>query len=259
MHPDVFEILGLAKQQELRIAVMSNGWSVGEKVLKRVEDIGVASLMISLNSLQESVHDGSRATAGSYERIMELVEVWRAQLRVTDLCLLTIVMEPNCGELVNLARFVRESALSGIMFQVLLPTEVHYPFGCEPTMRQPTATWYEGDPRWVRSLHTLHEQVQELLDLQGKGYPILNPPSQLRRFTEYYDDPIGASRVPCLGTLSRMHIDPFGEMRLCYGYPSIGCILHDDPRLAWRSKQAEQIRLASRKCTRPCRMLNCNL
>ncbi len=259
VHREVFEILELAKQQELRIVLITNGWFVDQAVLKRLEDIPLDCLMISLNSLHESVHDESRATTGSHRRIMELVEIWGAQARMTDLSLSTIVMEPNCGELTYLARLVQEKGLSGIMFQVLLPTEVHYSFARERSMPQPVATWYENDPLWVRSLDTLRQQVSELLVLQGKGYPILNPPSQLRRFVTYYEDPGRASKVPCLGTLSRMHIDPLGEMRLCYGYPPIGNILHDDPRQVWRGEQARLIRQASRECTRLCRMLNCNL
>ena len=258
-HPDIFEILELAKQQGLRIVLISNGWFVDAEVLKRVGDIGLDCMMVSLNSLLESVHDESRGTAGSYERIMDLIEIWQSQVRMTDLSLLTIVMEANCGGLVNLTRFVREKGLSGIMFQVLLPTEVHYPFAREPSMPQTAATWYEHDPRWVRSLETLRQQVSELHVMQGQGYPILNPPSQLGRFTLYYEDPRGACRVPCLGTLSRIHIDPLGQLRLCYGYPPIGNILRDAQRHVWRSEQSREIRQASRKCARLCRMLNCNL
>jgi MoaA/NifB/PqqE/SkfB family radical SAM enzyme len=259
MRADVFQIIELAKERGFRTGLISNGWLVDKGTLREIEDIGLDTLMISLNSLAASAHDESRAKAGSHQRIMELMEAWCATDRRTGLYLSTVVLEPNCGELVNLARFVRDKGLTGIMFQVLLPTEVHYCFAAEPSMPQPSAAWYEHDPLWVRSLDILRRQVRELLDLQGKGYPILNPPSQLARFTAYYEDPIRAASVPCLGTLSRLHIDPLGQMRLCYGYPAIGNVLDQDPREAWRGEQARQIRLASKECVRPCRMLNCNL
>lgn len=256
--PDVFEILKLAKQQEFRIVLISNGWLVNEEMLKRLEDIRLDCLIVSLNSLRESVHDESRATTGSYKRIMHLVKTWRAHPRTTDLCLSTIIMGPNCGELSYLADFAHEKGLNGIMFQAIVPNEAHYSFAKEPCMPESAAAWYANNPLWVQSIDTLRQQVSNLLLLQKKGYPILNPPSQLRNFTLYFEDPETARTIPCLGTLSRMYIDPFGDIRLCYGYPPIGSILHDDPRRVWRSEQTRRIRQASRKCTRLCRMLNCN-
>ena len=257
--PDCLRIIEHAKTQGFRTLLISNGWFVDEEHLRMIEGVGLDTLMISLNSLVRSVHDESRGTRGSHERIMDLLEMWQGQAGGTRLSLLTIVLESNCGELAELARFAGRAGLAGIMYQVLLPTEVHYCFAAEHSMPTPAATWYEDNPLWVENLPTLRRQIGKLLELQAAGYPILNPPSQLERFTTYYEDPGRAASVPCLGTVSRLHIDPLGQMRLCYGYPPIGHILQDDPRQAWRGKQARQIRQASRTCALPCRMLNCNL
>lgn len=256
---DVLQVVALAEERGFRTHLISNGWLVDEGLLWDVEQAGLDTLMISLNSLTASVHDESRGKVGSHERIMDLVEAWAAGKHETKLCLSTVVIEPNCGELAGLARFVEDKGIAGIMYQVLLPTEVHYSFCAMPSMPQLDAAWPGHDPLWVRSLPTLGRQVGELLKMQAGGYPILNPPTQLRRFVIYYEDPQRAAVTPCLGTLSRLHIDPLGEMRLCYGYPPIGNILQDDPLKVWRGEQARQIRRASTECIRPCRMLNCNL
>ncbi len=256
---DIFRILELAKRQGLRIVLISNGWFLDENILRQLEETGVDRLMISLNSLKESVHDASRATPGSYSRIMHLIETWCAQPRITDLCLLTIIMESNCGELSALAEFVQAKKLSGIAFQALLPTEVHYSFASESCMPESRPDWYMDDPRWVTSVDTLCQQIGVLLHLLRQGYPILNPSSQLRDFVLYFESPEAFRTRPCIGTLARMHIDPLGYIRLCHGYPPIGNILHDDPHQVWRSESAQQIRKASRKCTRLCRIQNSNL
>ena len=257
--PDCLAVVELAQAQGFRTLLISNGWLVGEELVKEIQEVGLRTLMISLNSLVPSVHDASRGTEGSHERIKNLLGLWQAETRTTRLSLLTIVMESNCGELTRLAQLVQEAGLAGIMYQVLLPTEVHYSFAAEATMATPAEDWYEGSPLWVEDLPTLRRQISELLELQAAGYPILNPASQLRRFVTYYEDPAQSATVPCLGTMSRLHVDPLGEMRLCYGYPPIGNVLRDDPRQAWRSEQARRIRASSRDCSRPCRMLNCNL
>ena len=257
--PDIFEILELAKQQKLYTVVISNGWLVDGDVLKRLDEIEVDRLMVSLNSLKESIHDESRAAPGSFDRIMHLVEAWRDQPRVTDLCLAAVIMEPNCGELSVLASFVHEKGLNGIIFQVLAPEEAHYPFSRESRMRQSAPAWYASNPLWVRNVDILRREVDRLLRLQREGCPIINPVRQLRTFPLYYEDPDAVRELPCLGTLSTMYIDPFGDIRLCYGYSPVGNILRDDPQLVWRGDQARKIRLESRKCNRLCRLLNNNL
>ena len=257
--PDMLEILDFAKRMDLRVVLLSNGWFIDADTLQALQELGVDRLMVSLNSLRKSVHDGSRGKPGSYERIMQLIQEWLASPRTTDLCLATIVMESNCGELLSLATYVNERGLSGIIFQVLLPGEVHYPFCGESRMGDSSAEWYSRSPFWVRSTDTLRSEVAALLVTQKAQGGVINPPPQLRRFPTYYENPEVVWTWPCLGTLSRMYIDPFGDVRLCYGYPPIGNILRDDARELWRSPAAQDIRRKSRRCQRLCRMMNGSL
>jgi MoaA/NifB/PqqE/SkfB family radical SAM enzyme len=257
--PDMFEILEKAKAVRLRVVLLTNGWLVKRDTLQRLEEIGVDRLLVSLNSLRESGHDESRAKAGSFARIMQLIDDWRAGERGMGLSLATVVTEANCGELSSIGRFAADKGLSGVIFQVLLPVEVHYPFGRDRTMREAQDLWYESNPYWVRNTKLLRSEVRVLLELQRAGGTVINPPSQLRRFPPYYENPQEVGTWPCLGTLSRLYIGPFGDMRLCYGFPPIGNILRDDPRECWRSAAAAEIRRRSRSCTRLCRMMNSSL
>ena len=258
-HPDCLAIVQAAKANAFRTVLISNGWFVNEERLEAIEHAGLDTLMISLNSLVESVHDESRGSKGSHRRIMEMLECWGTRGRRTRLSLLTVILDSNRGELVDLARFARDKCLGGVMFQVLLPTEVHYSFAAERCMPQTAEGWHEDNPLWVRSPASLGGQIGQLLEMQAEGYPVLNPASQLRRFVTYYEDPDDAYQPPCLGTQFRLHIDPLGDMRLCYGFPTIGNVLRHDPRQAWKNERARQIRSASKECSRPCRLLNCNL
>jgi MoaA/NifB/PqqE/SkfB family radical SAM enzyme len=259
MRADLLAFLELAKHQGLEIVLITNGWFLDVETLDRLESIGIGRLMVSLNSLREPIHDETRGKPGSHARVMAAIEAWRTQPRAMDLCLSTAVMEANCGELIALLRFVEEKGLTGIIFQVLAADEAHYPFARDPRMPELAADWYTHNPRWVRSADVLQQQLEELRSMQQAGLPVLNPPSQLRNFALYYEDPDAIRKLPCLGTLSRMYIDPFGDMRVCYGYPPIGNALRDDPRKVWRSDAARRMRRDSTHCTRLCRMLNNNL
>ncbi len=257
--PDILEILTFAKLQKLTIAVISNGWFVNRDMLGQLDDIGVDHLMVSLNSLKESVHDESRAAPGSFNRIMEILENRDQRSGNVDICLSTIIMETNCEELSDLANFAHDKGLRGILFQVLAHEFTHYPFSGTQCTPEAPPDWYVDNPLWVRSIHTLEKEVSRLLSMQKKSTVIINPASQLKAIPLYYGNPDAVMNIPCLGTLSRLHIDPFGNMRLCYGYPPIGNILNDDPRSVWRSSRAREIRLASKKCNRLCRLLNNNI
>jgi len=255
---DLLPFLELAKQQGLEIVLITNGWFLGGDTLDRLEATGVDRLMVSLNSLSGAVHDETRGKPGSHARVMAAIETWRARPRSMDLCLATAVMEANCGELTALLQFVEEKGLTGIIFQVLAADEAHYPFARDAQMQELPPDWHAHNPRWVRSIHVLRQQVDQLLARQQAGSPVLNPPPQLRNFVLYYEDPAAIRKLPCLGTLTRMYVDPFGDMRVCYGYPPIGNALRDDPREAWRSEAARRIRRDSATCTKLCRMLNNN-
>jgi MoaA/NifB/PqqE/SkfB family radical SAM enzyme len=99
---DVLQVVELARERGFRTHLISNGWLVDESLLRDAEQAGLDTLMISLNSLTASVHDESRGKTGSHERIMGLVEAWAAGEHKTKLCLSTIVIEANCGELAGL-------------------------------------------------------------------------------------------------------------------------------------------------------------
>jgi sulfatase maturation enzyme AslB (radical SAM superfamily) len=259
MRRDMFDLLELVKGRGLRIVMVSNGWFLDERGLARLEEIGVERLILSLNSLRSEVHDASRGTPGSHERIMQFIDAWHAEPCRLELCIGPLIMEPNVAELTDIVRWATGKGLSGVSFRVLAPDEVHYAFGAEAAMPQTPVRWYADDPRWVWSVDVLRRQVDELLAMQREGGRIVNPPSQLRRVAEYYESPESVRHTPCLGTLSRMYVDPYGDVRLCYGFAPIGNVLTADPRALWRSPAARRVREASRSCTRLCRMLNNNL
>lgn len=258
VRPDIAEIVASARRWGLRVVLITNGWSADAATLDRLDAAGLDVLMVSLNSLREEVHDASRGRPGSYARIMDLIERWRSGRYTMRLSLSTVVMQPNCSELVDLARFARARGLSGVAFQALLPTETHYALAGRGGMPPPSPSWWRESPLWPRDPDTLAAQVQGLLAIKRSGYPILNTPAQLRQFVPYLRNPQAVCRNVCLGPAARMYIDPLGDVRLCYGYPPIGNALRDDPHALWWGAQAACLRRASLVCARPCRLQNCN-
>lgn len=259
LRPDIDELIAHAKRLRFHVSVITNGWSADAAALDRLRALGVDQLIVSLNSLRPAVHDESRSRPGSFDHIMRLIAAWREGPPRPRLCLETVVMQPNCDEMVALARFVRDNRLSGIIYQPLGAVESHYSFSVNDSMPVGERQWWLRDPYWVRDLDTLRAEVAELLRLRRRGWPILSRAWHLRRFERYFRDPESVPEIVCVGTLTSLYVDPFGGMRLCCGYDAIGNVLTDEPQVAWRSPRARAIRAASRSCPRMCRMLNCNL
>jgi MoaA/NifB/PqqE/SkfB family radical SAM enzyme len=259
MRHDLFEILQHAREEGLYVVVISNGSLVDRHVLSELDRIGVNRLMVSLNSLRAAVHDESRSFPGSFEHLMGLVKSWQGLHPLTQFCIATVITEENCTELVPLAHFTKENGLNGIIYQVLAPVEAHYPFSEALDMPPSIKEWYEHNPLWVKQVGVFRREIGRLLELKRKGFPIINPTWQLRAFPLYYESPEAVIRQPCLGTLSTLYLDPFGDIRLCYGYPPIGNALDEDPKQVWRNTKARRVRQAAKQCDRLCRLLNNNL
>ncbi len=256
--PDIFEILGSAKAEGFYTVAISNGWNITPDTLRELGRLGLNRLIISLNSLRESVHDKTRQAPGSGRHALELIDAW-GSFRTPELAIESVVMEDNVGELVALARFVQERGMQGLVLQALAPAETHYAFGRHAAMPAPRPDWYQDNPAWVRSLDTLRAQLVELLSLKRAGAPVFNPSWQLKCMAAYYEDPQSILDVVCVGPVSAMHVDPFGNIRLCYGLEPIGNALRDSPRAIWRSAAARAQRREKRSCDQICRILNGNL
>jgi MoaA/NifB/PqqE/SkfB family radical SAM enzyme len=256
--PDIFEILESAKAQGFYIVVISNGWSITPDRMRELNRLGVNRLIMSLNSLSESVHDKTRAMPGSGGHVLELIEAWRG-FRKPELAIEAVIMEDNVGELAELARFIHEKGMQGLILQALAPSETHYAFGRYDTMPPLAPDWHKDNPAWVRSLDVLRAQLAELLSLKHAGMPVFNPSWQLKCFAAYYENPQSILGVPCVGPVSAMHVDPFGNTRLCHGLQPIGNVLRDSPRAIWRSAAARAQRRERRSCDQICRILNGNL
>jgi MoaA/NifB/PqqE/SkfB family radical SAM enzyme len=256
--PDILEILESAKAQGFYTVVISNGWNITPDTMRELDRLGVNRLIMSLNSLRGSVHDKTRLAPGSGGHVLELIEAWRS-FRKPELAIVALVTEDNVGELAELAQFVRERGMQGLTLQALAPSETHYAFGRYDTMPPLAPDWYKDNPAWVRSLDILRAQLAELLSLKRAGVPVFNPRWQLKRMDAYYENPQSILGVPCVGPVSTMHVDPFGNIRLCYGLRPIGNALRDSPRAIWRSAAARAQRREKRSCDQICRILNGNL
>jgi MoaA/NifB/PqqE/SkfB family radical SAM enzyme len=258
MRPDILEVLESARAEGFYTVVISNGWNLTPDKLRELGRVGVNRLVLSLNSVRDSVHDKTRQAPGSGRHLLELIGAWTG-FREPQLSIEAVIFEDNVAELAELARFVMRCKMHGLILQALAPSQTHYAFGKHDSMPALAPDWYHDDPAWVRSLDVLRAQMEELLALKRQGAPVFNPSWQLAGMADYYANPLSVLRMPCVGTVSAMHVDPLGNVRLCYGLQPIGNVLRDSPQAIWRGTAARAQRREKRSCPEICRILNENL
>ena len=65
--PDLFDIATHAIGRELRVALASNGTLIDEQIAKRISDVGISRVAISIDGSNASTHDSFRGVPGSFD------------------------------------------------------------------------------------------------------------------------------------------------------------------------------------------------
>lgn len=255
LRKDVFELIRYAKDLGFYVVLISNGFLLSLDKMKTLEKVGLDNLIISLNGINEKTHDESRGVNESWKRIMTIIPYLREFNIKSNIE--TILLDTNVDEIMDMVKMVKENALYGISFQVLADDKAHYAF-INDRMENAPENWYEEDRFWIKDSEKITEVIKELIVMQKKGYPILNDSFQLKSMIDYYHHPQEVCKTKCLGGISTLYVDPYGKVRICYGFEPAGNILEDDPIKIWQSHKACQIRRKIRNCNKMCRLLNNN-
>ncbi len=219
-------------------AILStNAYLIDSEMAKKIADSHVGVLGISLDGMKAQTHDAIRGVKGSHKRLMDaLGHLKKHRNGSPHICILTLMLEKNLGELPDLVRWVNESgAADSISFLALLESGlVHDKQGW---FRQP-----EYKHLWPQDLGKVKEVIDILVSLKKQGCKIVNPFSQFAALKEYYQDPEKFLRETeyCIHDYI-IDLDPTSEVLLS-GHRL--CSLKENINLKqlWFSEKANQIR-----------------
>ena len=117
LRSDLFSLLSYAWGCGFSVSVMSNGTLIDSEVAKRMRDIQVADVQVSLDGL-ESTHDCLRGD-GSFRRALEGVEYLLAE--GVDTNINVTLSRLNMREAERLIQLAEEIGVGGIAFSRLVP------------------------------------------------------------------------------------------------------------------------------------------
>lgn len=268
----LFEVLAFCQDNDIFAGITTNGSHLTEENARRLCELEVFNVSISLDSIDPAKHDRNRGFEGSYEKIMRgLDHLNKHRTARTRLCLRTTVMEWNVHELTQLADLGRaRGVISGFQpIELRNMDEAHdspedYAVVDDYAAHKPDR-FFQGltldslppslAGNWVRRLDVLDAQIAALIDRKRRGWPILNSPFHLRAIRDSFHDPglmFDVTGRDCKTGWETLIILPNGAVRSCSEMPTYGNVHHNTPQEIWVSQAARAHRKNCADCTRVC-------
>lgn len=254
MKKDLLELVGYCREKGFRTNIATNAYLIDEDMAKRIADSGLDSVNISLDSLDEKIHDYLRGIPGVYKRVMKAIEYLDKHCADFEIEICSVIYNINQDGIIDIAKWGNaDPRINWVVFMVPMQ-----PNNTSDYLQQ---NWWENkefDFLWPQDSEKACMIIDELLELKAKGYKISNQVCQLEAFKNYLSYPGSfVKRSPC--NLDRaLHVSGVGDIFICYGWESIGNIKTDDLKERWHSGDAADVRRKVVTCSRNCHfLLNC--
>ncbi|MBL7196978.1 MAG: glycosyltransferase [Candidatus Omnitrophica bacterium] len=243
---DIFEIFDYARRIGIRnLGVLTNGILV-EKYIKKLKPFlknNTISLVVSLDSLKPNIHNNIRNSDIAWQKVIESIRslsLLKKEYRQINFNVITIILNQNIEELLDLARFIKSSGSSSLQFQPLLPNNLKI------AERKKSIFWIHGD-----SLDTLDKAVDKLIDFKrgNQGF-IRNSIENLSLIKKYYRGSLNSNEANCFSAYRTILISNQGKCTTCFS--SYGDIKRQGLKDILESKEILKARERVKKCYWPC-------
>jgi len=231
------DLCSFISEKGFKSIISTNAYLIDEDMAKRIADSGLNVLAVSLESLNPNTHNYLRGKNDVFSKVMKAIEYLEKYCgSKLTLTILTIIMEKNLDEILELAEWVNKNKVfQNISFLALLETG----------LVQERHNWFKNpayQELWPQDTNKVYKLIDELIKLREKGYKIWNPISQLEAFKDYYTDPDKFMEE----TEYHIHdyiidLDENGTIYL--SGESLGNIREDDLKQLWFSKKADDMRI----------------
>lgn len=104
MRRDFFEVANYAKKRIPFLSIATNGTLLSKDNVKRIKDVGVDYVEISLDGASSSVHDSFRGVPGSFKKTLQGIKNCRDE--ELDVCIATTAHKKNLSEMSKILEIV---------------------------------------------------------------------------------------------------------------------------------------------------------
>jgi MoaA/NifB/PqqE/SkfB family radical SAM enzyme len=253
------ELISTCHQRGLRTSLATSGYLLDEKMAMRLVETGLNYIALTLYSLKEETHNYLRGMPDSYGKLMQAIEYLDKHRNSLEIAIDTVIMAPNLGGLLELAKHViQDGRIYSVFFQAVV----------QPFHSRPQDEWYNSEEYkflWPKDVQQVDYFIDELIKIkesfpQGKRDKVNNSISQLKLFKHYFKTPQDFIKKTSCSVLNdnAFTVSPDGSVNLCPYLKPIGNIRHGALKDIWYSNEASQRREEIRHCKKNCHhIINC--
>jgi len=225
LRDDLPELVRFARTNlGLRVNLITNGTLVDTGMAERLNDAGLHSAQVSLESHDETVHDELTRVKGSYRRTVDGIgHLWEHGIIVHTN---TTINRLNMDSVAAMPAFVRSLGLERFSMNMVIPS------GSSITVSEKMNLRYSEIPYLI-------ERVQDAAEREGVEFMWYSP-TPVCIFNPVQHRLGNKGCAACDGLLS---VSPTGDVLPCSSWPEpVGNLLTDDFPSVWQSARATWLR-----------------
>ncbi len=210
LRQDIFELLACTRKHGMITHLNTNGYFLGDVEARRILEVGVDSVNISLDGASAATHDRIRNCRGAFERATTAVERLHrlrrqqgARLRIKNVAVLDETNIDEAKDLITLSRELGADCIEFIPRQALSAEDRK-----------------EGAAPDELFLSKVDRLVEYLLAARREGARLENSPAHLRLFRASFAGL--PSPVRCRAGYNSLAVDCYGDVFPCFPWVSWG-------------------------------------
>ena len=246
LRKDIFDILDYARAIKIKdLGILTNGILVDEYAerLKPYLTENVVSLVISLDSLRQDIHNHIRNTDITWQKTMKglkSLSLLKKKHPQISFSIIAIILNQNLEELLDLAVFAKSLEANFLQYQPLLPNNLRM-------------AERKRSPFWVTQerLPLLDDAVSKIIEFK-RSHPgfIRNSTQNLSLIKKYYRGTVTSNDARCASARETILMSNQVKCSTCFS--SYGDIKRQDFKDVFKGRERIKAQERVRKCSWPC-------
>jgi MoaA/NifB/PqqE/SkfB family radical SAM enzyme len=234
LRKDIFNMIKYSKERGMITHLATNGTLVNEEVAKKLFDLEIDAISISLDGATPEIHDDIRGVRGSFEKtvtgLKNLSDIFK--YTETSIDVTVLFSEHNFPEIHKIVKLA-----NGIGIKSVGLTPLHNLLNEAPGANRIKA-------------EKIAKAVDDIISIKKENGIIDNSTEYLEQIKKYFE---GADLTsPCSAGVTTCVFDCYGDIFPCYGHFEMGKKVANtknvDLKELWFSKEYDELRKSLFKC-----------